>query len=88
MTSEPADYFGIKDRGRLIPGLAADTIIFDPATIGTPLRPDQVRHDLPSGGRRLYASVTGMEFIIVNGEIVYDHGKPTGAMPGQIVDGR
>ena len=53
MTSEPADYFGIRDRGRLQPGKAADTIVFDPKTIGTPLRPDQVRTDLPSGGRRL-----------------------------------
>src|SRR5581483_7461306 len=68
MTSEPADYFGIKDRGRLQPGKAADVIVFDPKTIGTPLRPDQVRTDLPSGGRRLYSSVTGMEYVVVNGQ--------------------
>ncbi|HYY62009.1 MAG TPA: amidohydrolase family protein, partial [Burkholderiales bacterium] len=34
MTSDPADFFGIRDRGRLQVGLAADVAIFDPATVG------------------------------------------------------
>ncbi len=33
ITSAPADIFGIPDRGRLAPGLAADVTVFDPATI-------------------------------------------------------
>ena len=49
MTSDPADFFGIRDRGRLQPGLAADIAIFDPATVGSVGRPER-RYDLPGGG--------------------------------------
>ena len=49
LTSQPADLFGIKDRGRLKQGYAADIAIFDPATVGSieprraPLRPPRRR---------------------------------------------
>ena len=49
LTSDPADVFGIRDRGRLAPGLAADVAIFDP----TRDRLDQPRRAaLRSAGRR------------------------------------
>src|SRR5207248_2836362 len=47
LTAEPADVFGIRDRGRLAAGLAADVTVFDPATVGCgPLR--RV-YDFPAG---------------------------------------
>ena len=88
MTSEPADFLGIHDRGRLEVGKAADVMIFDPATVGSPEKADQVRYDLPGGGMRLYATARGMHYVIVNGQIIHDNGTYTGALSGQVVDGR
>ena len=59
ITSEPADFFGIKDRGRLEAGAAADIVIFDQQKINSPLRPTPVK-DLPAGGTRLYCKAEGI----------------------------
>jgi N-acyl-D-aspartate/D-glutamate deacylase len=85
ITSEPADFFGLSDRGRLVPGLAADITIFDPETIASNSARPEVRHDLPGGGRRLVVAAHGIEYTIVNGEILYAHGEPTGARPGYVL---
>jgi len=50
ITSEPADFFGMRMRGRLKAGLAADVAIFDPNTVSSGLR-GTMRNDLP-GGRK------------------------------------
>ncbi len=84
ITSEPADYFGIKDRGRLSPGLAADVVVFDYNTIGSSRR-GEMRNDLPGGGRRLVMPAHGIEYTVVNGEVLYEHGKASGAMPGRVL---
>jgi N-acyl-D-aspartate/D-glutamate deacylase len=82
ITSEPADYFGIKGRGRLSPGFAADVAIFDYNTVGSSKR-GEMRNDLPGGGRRLVMPARGIEYTLVNGEVLYEHGKASGAMPGR-----
>jgi N-acyl-D-aspartate/D-glutamate deacylase len=84
MTSEPAAYFGITDRGRLQKGLAADVVIFDYNTVGSGRR-GEMRSDLPGGGRRLVMPARGVEYTIVNGETLYEHGKASGAMAGQVL---
>jgi len=84
LTSEPADFFGIKDRGRLKKGLAADVAIFDPNTVGSARRA-QMRNDLPGGGRRLVMPSQGIEYTIVNGQLLYERGKHSGAMPGTVL---
>jgi N-acyl-D-aspartate/D-glutamate deacylase len=85
LTSEPADFFGLSDRGRLKPGLAADLAIFDPSTVGSNSARPEPRNDLPGGGRRMVVPAKGMEYVVVNGEVLLAHGEPTGALPGRVL---
>ena len=90
LTSRPAEVFGIDDRGRLAPGLAADIVVFDPAKVGAgPLR--RV-YDLPAGADRLVADAAGIEAVIVNGTLVRRGGRdavaPDGPLPGALLRGR
>jgi len=84
MTAEPADFFGITDRGRLQPGLAADIVVFDPLKVGSPTRGSTV-NDLPTGAGRLVARAEGVSKVIVNGALLFDEGRHTGAYPGQVL---
>ncbi|MBM4256587.1 MAG: amidohydrolase family protein [Deltaproteobacteria bacterium] len=84
ITSEPAQFFGITDRGVLRTGLAADLAIFDLTTISSPERPG-IRHDLPGGGRRLVTQAEGIAYTIVNGQVLYEGHRHTGILPGQVV---
>jgi N-acyl-D-aspartate/D-glutamate deacylase len=84
MTSDPADFFGIKDRGRLHPGLAADVTIFDPAAVGSAARPER-RYDLPGGAKRMVMRSKGVEFTLVNGEVTWERDALSGAAAGQVL---
>jgi len=84
MTSEPARFFGIADRGLLRPGMAADITIFDFDTVGSPERPE-VRCDLPGGGRRLVTQAEGVKYTVVNGRILYEEQRHTGVLPGRVL---
>ena len=84
ITSEPADFFGLNDRGRLKVGLPADVAIFDERTVGSAKRA-RMQDDLPGGGRRLVMPAEGIEYTVVNGEVLYEHGKHSGAMPGRVL---
>ena len=84
LTSEPARFFGIKKRGVLAPGMAADIVIFDAERVGSASR-TEMRKDLPGGGRRLVIESQGIQLTIVNGEVVHDHGRYTGSTPGQVL---
>ena len=83
ITSEPADFFGIRERGRLNQGWKADITLFDPNTVNSAKRA-KMQNDLPGGGRRLVMPAEGIEYTIVNGSVLYDHGKHSGrdARPG------
>ena len=84
LTSDPADFFGISDRGRLQPGLAADIVIFDPDTISSGNRGER-RYDLPGGGKRMVMPSQGVLYTLVNGDVVYADGKIVGSGSGQIL---
>jgi N-acyl-D-aspartate/D-glutamate deacylase len=84
LTAQPADLFGVKWRGRLAVGNAADIAIFDPDRIGSASRGER-RFDLPGGAKRMVMPSRGVEYTIVNGDIVYSDGRATGATPGQVL---
>lgn len=72
MTSMPAAHFGLSDRGLLRPGAAADVAVFDFGALedGSSLAEPTV-----------YAR--GVEWVIVNGEVVVEEGEHTGRRPGR-----
>jgi N-acyl-D-amino-acid deacylase len=84
ITSEPTDLFGIAGRGRLAAGMAADVTIFDADTIG-PAGRQKLVNDLPGSGARFIVPANGIEYTIVNGEVLYEHGRHTGALPGRVL---
>jgi len=74
MTSLAAEHMGIKDRGRITPGMFADLVLFDPATVidrATPAEPHLVS--------------VGIARVWVNGAEVFADGKTTAARPGKVI---
>ncbi len=84
LTGDPADFFGIRDRGRLGVGLAADITVFDPAAVGSSNRGER-RYDLPGGAKRIVMPSRGILHTIVNGETLYENGAVTEARAGQVL---
>jgi N-acyl-D-aspartate/D-glutamate deacylase len=84
MTSDPADFFGIRDRGRIQPGLAADIVIFSEEEIGSGGRPERL-YDLPGGAKRMVMRSRGVEMTLVNGVVTWEKGKLTGAAAGAVL---
>ncbi len=84
LTSDPAEVFGVRGRGRLAPGLAADVVIFDADRIGSTNRGER-RFDLPGGAKRMVMPSRGVEYTVVNGTVTWQDGKLTGAAAGQVL---
>ena len=84
ITSEPARFFGLHDRGVLAKGMAADVTIFDAERIGSGNRPE-ARTDLPGGGVRLVMPAQGVHYTIVNGTVLYEAGRYSGELPGRVL---
>ena len=82
-TSETADFFGFRDRGRLAPGLRADVNVIDFAALK--LHQPEIVHDLPAGGRRLVQRADGYRATLCAGVPTFEHGEHTGALPGRLV---
>ena len=80
MTAQPAALFGLRDRGLLQEGYAADLFVFDPETVAS--EPARLVHDLPGETPRLFAGSHGVVRVLVNGVETVRDGAPTGAVPG------
>ena len=72
MTSFPAQRLGLPDRGLLRDGFKADIVIFDPDTVKTHATKTDPKH-----------YPIGIEYVIVNGQVVIDRGENTGVLPGR-----
>lgn len=83
LAGEPAAFNGITDRGVLREGAYADVLVINLDELAC--KPTEMRNDLPAGGARLYAEAIGYDNIIVNGEVIYDHGQYSGALPGTVL---
>jgi N-acyl-D-amino-acid deacylase len=83
LTFESATIFGLYDRGLLRPGMAADIAIFDPATVKC--GKEEVVHDFPAGGWRIKETAEGVSHTIVNGQVLLENKKHTGALPGRVL---
>ena len=83
LTSSTAEAFGMYDRGSLENGKIADINIIDFDALRLH-RPEAV-FDLPAGGRRLVQRAEGYEITIKAGEVIFDNGVHTGALPGKLV---
>jgi len=83
LTMVPATQWGLHDRGLLRCGMAADMVVFDPATI-SPQMPEVVS-DLPAGETRLKQKADGILATVVNGHQLLANNEHTGALPGQLL---
>jgi dihydroorotase/N-acyl-D-amino-acid deacylase len=76
MTSLPASKVGLSDRGLLREGMWADLVVFDPERVA-----DRATYEEPA------QDPVGIDWVIVNGEVVMERGRHTGALPGRILRG-
>ena len=85
ITLDPATIWGLKGRGLLAPGYAADVVVFDAERIGR--GPEVASDDFPGEGIRWIRRQEGIDTVIVNGEITWtaDSGYVADARAGQIV---
>jgi len=86
LTRQPAELYSMKDRGLLFEGMKADINIIDIEALK--LHTPHIVFDLPAGGKRFMQNADGIEATICAGEIIYEQGVPTGALPGKLIRGQ
>ena len=77
MSGLPAQILGLRDRGLLREGYAADIAVFDPATVGE-----------TNSFEKTKSYAKGVQYVLVNGILVIDRGEHTGAKPGTVIRAR
>jgi N-acyl-D-amino-acid deacylase len=74
MTGLPAARLRLRDRGRLAEGCWADLVLFNPTTVA-----DMGGYAQPPAYPR------GIEYVVINGQVVIEKGEHTGRLPGRIL---
>lgn len=83
LSAVPASTVGLWDRGEIRPGAAADLVLLDRSQLGVGAA--RMIRDFPTGAGRLVWEQEGYVATIVNGQVVIDDGKATGATPGEVI---
>jgi N-acyl-D-aspartate/D-glutamate deacylase len=86
LTSIPSAAVGITDRGRLVPGAAADVLLIDESSLQTPDAPRYVE-DFPAASGRFVVDASGYRSVVVNGSVLLEDGEWSGATPGRVLRG-
>jgi N-acyl-D-aspartate/D-glutamate deacylase len=82
ITADTAEIWGLKDRGALKVGYAADIVVFDPATIDR--GEERAIFDMPGDGMRYVRDSVGVDTVVVNGQVAWAKGAYTDAEAGEI----
>jgi N-acyl-D-aspartate/D-glutamate deacylase len=83
LTSRPAELYGLKNRGTIRIGAAADLVVFDPENIGA--QPIEFVEDLPGGASRLVGGADGIDHVFVAGVEIVGQGAFTESRPGRVL---
>ena len=86
LSKEPAELYGLNDRGVVAVGKRADLNLIDLERIELEL--PEITPDLPTGACRVLQRGRGYAATIVAGEVTFRDGEPTGARPGRLIRGR
>ena len=79
----PAHFGGFRDRGAIKEGAPADVVVYDLQKLE--ILPSEIAEDLPGGEWRRIQKAKGYRWTLVNGEITFEDGEPTGAFPGRLL---
>ena len=86
LTGKTALMHDLHDRGFIAPGKAADIVVFDPDTIDS--KPREPVFDFPDpASLHVKRDAVGIDYVIVNGEVLLEDNEHTGALPGQVIRG-
>ena len=85
LTRQPAELYSLYDRGLLEPGYKADINIIDIEALS--LKTPHIVFDLPAGGKRFLQNADGISATIKAGQVIFENGVATGALPGRLVRG-
>jgi N-acyl-D-aspartate/D-glutamate deacylase len=85
LTMMPAVVHGLGDRGMIREGLAADLVLFEPGVLA--VGPTRLVRDFPGDSARYVVEAHGYRALIVNGEVLLEEGRHTGALPGRVLRG-